>query len=77
MFYGAVTKGGAAANHLTSNVRKSSVNDYMLLYNLDEPPVSQLADQIIEVRSLSLSSRSSMRDSSPCSKNMGKCSSRT
>lgn len=30
-------------------------------YNLDEPPVSHLADQIIEVRSLNSSSRSSTR----------------
>jgi len=44
-FYGAVAKGGAAANLLTSNDTEPAVDDYTLLYDLDEPPAPQLADQ--------------------------------
>ncbi|WP_248898315.1 hypothetical protein [Haloplanus halobius] len=44
-FYGAVAKGGAAANLLTSNDAEPAVDDYTLLYDLDEPPAPQLADR--------------------------------
>jgi len=43
-FYGAVAKGGAAANLLTSNDTEA-VDDYTLCYDLDEPPARQLADR--------------------------------
>ncbi len=39
-FYGAVAKGGAAANLLTSNKTEPAVDDYMLLYDLDEVPAA-------------------------------------
>lgn len=44
-FYGAVAKGGAAANLLTLNEAEPAVDDYTLLYDLNEPPASQLADR--------------------------------
>jgi hypothetical protein len=44
-FYGAVAKGGAAANLLTSNGVEPTVDDYTLIYGLDEPPARQLADR--------------------------------
>ena len=44
-FYGAVAKGGAAANLLTTNEAEPAVDDYILIYNLDEPPARQLADR--------------------------------
>jgi len=44
-FYGAVAKGGAAANLLTSNDAELAVDDYTLCYDLDEPPARQLADR--------------------------------
>jgi hypothetical protein len=44
-FYGAVAKGGAAANLLTSNKAELAVDDYTLVYDLDEPPARQLADR--------------------------------
>ena len=44
-FYGAVAKGGAAANLLTSNDAEPAVNDYTLCYDLDDPPARQLIDQ--------------------------------
>ena len=44
-FYGAVAKGGAAANLLTSNDAEPAVDDYTLCYDLDEPPARQLADR--------------------------------
>ena len=43
-FYGAVAKGGAAANLLTSNDTEA-VDDYTLCYDLDEPPAPQLVDR--------------------------------
>ncbi|RLM62609.1 hypothetical protein [Halorubrum sp. Atlit-26R] len=44
-FYGAVAKGGAAATLLAANDAEPAVNDYSLIYDLDEPPARQLADQ--------------------------------
>ena len=44
-FYGAVAKGGAAANLLSANEAEPSVDDYVLIYGLDEAPARQLADQ--------------------------------
>jgi hypothetical protein len=44
-YYGAVAKGGAAANLLTSNDAEPAVDDYTLIYDLDEPPARQLADR--------------------------------
>jgi len=44
-FYGAVAKGGAAANLLSANGAKTAVDDYTLLYDLDEAPARQLAEQ--------------------------------
>ncbi|WP_435197611.1 hypothetical protein [Natronomonas sp. EA1] len=44
-FYGAVAKGGAAANLLTSNEAEPAVDDYTLIYELDEAPARQLAEQ--------------------------------
>ncbi|MFD1570428.1 hypothetical protein [Halorubrum laminariae] len=44
-FYGAVAKGGAAANLLTSNNAELAVDDYTLIYDLDEPPARQLVDK--------------------------------
>jgi hypothetical protein len=43
--YGAVAKGGAAANLLTSNNAELAVDDYTLIYDLDEPPARQLVDK--------------------------------
>ncbi|GAA0682667.1 hypothetical protein ACFQDG_00160 [Natronoarchaeum mannanilyticum] len=44
-FHGAVAKGGAAANLLTANEAEPAVDDYTLIYDLDEMPARQLADQ--------------------------------
>ena len=44
-FYGAIAKGGSAANLLTANEAEPAVDDYTLLYDLDEPPARQLADR--------------------------------
>ncbi len=44
-FYGAVAKGGAAANLLSANEGEPAVDDYRLIYDLDEPPARQLAEQ--------------------------------
>lgn len=44
-FYGAVAKGGAAANLLTANEAEPAVDDYTLIYDLDEAPARQLAEQ--------------------------------
>jgi hypothetical protein len=44
-FYGAVAKGGAAANLLTTNKAEPAVDDYTLLYDLDEASARQLADR--------------------------------
>ncbi len=44
-FYGAVAKGGAAANLLSANEAEPAVDDYTLIYDLDEAPARQLADR--------------------------------
>ena len=44
-FYGAVAKGGAAANLLSTNEAEPAVDDYTLIYDLDEAPACQLAEQ--------------------------------
>jgi len=44
-FYGAVAKGGAAAKLLSANDAESAVDDYTLVYDLDETPARQLAEQ--------------------------------
>jgi hypothetical protein len=44
-FYGAVAKGGAAANLLSANEAEPAVDDYTLIYDLDEAPARQLAGQ--------------------------------
>jgi hypothetical protein len=44
-FYGAVAKGGAAANLLSANEAELAVDDYTLIYDLDEAPARQLAEQ--------------------------------
>ena len=44
-FYGAVAKGGAAANLLSANDAEPAVDDYTLIYDLDEAPARQLAEQ--------------------------------
>jgi len=44
-FYGAVAKGGAAANLLSANQAEPAVDDYTLIYDLDEAPARQLAEQ--------------------------------
>ena len=44
-FYGAVAKGGAAANLLTANETEPAVDDYTLIYDLNEAPARQLADR--------------------------------
>jgi hypothetical protein len=44
-FYGAVAKGGAAATHLAANEAEPAVDDYTLLYDLDEAPARQLVEQ--------------------------------
>ncbi|MDF9748060.1 hypothetical protein [Natrinema salsiterrestre] len=44
-FYGAVAKGGAAANLLTANKAEPAVDDYTLIYDLDEVPACQLVEQ--------------------------------
>ena len=44
-FYGAVAKGGAAATLLSANQAEPAVDDYTLLYDLDEAPARQLAEQ--------------------------------
>ncbi|ELY72071.1 hypothetical protein [Natrinema pallidum] len=44
-FYGAVAKGGAAAHLLSANEAKPAVDDYTLVYDLDEAPARQVAEQ--------------------------------
>jgi hypothetical protein len=44
-FYGAVAKGVAAAKLLTANDAEPAVDDYTLIYDLDEAPARQLAQQ--------------------------------
>jgi hypothetical protein len=44
-FYGAVAKGGAGANLLSANQAEPAVDDYTLIYDLDEAPARQLAEQ--------------------------------
>jgi hypothetical protein len=44
-FYGAMAKGGAAANLLSANEAEPAVGDYTLIYDLDEAPARQLAEQ--------------------------------
>jgi hypothetical protein len=44
-FYGAVAKGGVAANLLSANEAEPAVDDYTLIYDLDEPPARQLVEQ--------------------------------
>ena len=44
-FYGAVAKGGSAANLLSANEAEPAVDDYTLIYDLDEAPARQLAEQ--------------------------------
>jgi len=44
-FYGAVAKGGAAAKLLSANDAEPAVDDYTLIYDLDEAPARQLAEQ--------------------------------
>ena len=44
-FYGAVAKGGAAANLLSANEAEPAVDDYTLIYDLDGAPARQLAEQ--------------------------------
>ena len=44
-FYGAVAKCGTAANLLSANEAEPAVDDYTLIYDLDETPARQLADQ--------------------------------
>jgi hypothetical protein len=44
-FYGAVAKGGAAANLLSANEAEPAVDDDTLIYDLDEAPSRQLAEQ--------------------------------
>ena len=44
-FYGAVAKGGAAANLLSANEAEPAVDDYTLIYDLDEAPAHQLVEQ--------------------------------
>jgi hypothetical protein len=44
-FYGAVAKGGAAANLLTASEAGPAVDDYTLIYDLDEAPARQLTEQ--------------------------------
>ena len=43
--YGAVAKGGAAADLLTTNEAELAVDDYTLIYDLNEAPARQLAEQ--------------------------------
>lgn len=44
-FYGAIAKGGAAAKLLTANDAEPAVDDYTLIYDLDEAPARQLTDR--------------------------------
>ncbi|WP_201289628.1 biosurfactant protein 1 [Halobaculum saliterrae] len=44
-FYGAVAKGGAAANLLSASESEPAVDDYTLIYDLDEAPARQLSEQ--------------------------------
>ena len=44
-FYGTVAKGGAAAKLLSANEAEPAVDDYALIYDLDEAPARQLAEQ--------------------------------
>jgi len=44
-FCSAVAKGGAAANLLSANEAEPAVDDYTLIYDLDEAPARQLVEQ--------------------------------
>lgn len=44
-FYGAVAKGGAAANLLTANEVEPAIDNYTLIYDLDETPAPRLANR--------------------------------
>ena len=44
-FYGAIAKGSAAANLPSVNEAELAVDDYTLIYNLDEAPARQLTEQ--------------------------------
>ncbi|MFT4922264.1 MAG: hypothetical protein ACI8XM_001477 [Haloarculaceae archaeon] len=44
-FYGAVAKGGAAATLLAANEAEPAIDDSTLIYDLDEAPARQLAEQ--------------------------------
>ena len=44
-FYGAVAKGGAAANFLSADEAEPAVDDYTLIYDLNEAPARQLTEQ--------------------------------
>ena len=44
-FYGAVAKSGTAANLLSINEAEPAVDEYPLIYDLDEAPARQLAEQ--------------------------------
>ncbi|WP_049804987.1 biosurfactant protein 1 [Natrinema pellirubrum] len=44
-FYGAVAKGSAAASLLAKSASDPAVDDCQLIYDLDEEPAAQLADQ--------------------------------
>ena len=44
-FYGAVAKGGAVATLLAANEAEPAVDDYTIIYDLDEAPARQLAEQ--------------------------------
>ncbi|GGM75730.1 hypothetical protein [Halarchaeum rubridurum] len=44
-FYGAVAKGAAAANLLSANEAEPAVDDYTLIYDLEETPARQVADR--------------------------------
>ena len=44
-FYGAVAKGGAAATLLSANEAEPAIDDSTLIYDLDEAPARQLAEQ--------------------------------
>ncbi|WP_336136244.1 hypothetical protein [Natronomonas amylolytica] len=44
-FYGAVARGGAAANLLSANEAEPVVDDYTLIYDLNEAPARQLVEQ--------------------------------
>ena len=43
--YGAVAKGSTAANLLSASEAEPAVDDYTLIYDLDEAPARQLTEQ--------------------------------